>query len=63
MRLLSERGEFIQSKGRFTLPKTIAGYITLDETGKILLPFGCMLVAETSVFLYQDHITIKARVD
>lgn len=61
MNLLNETGEFVQNKGRFVFPKSIASYITLDETGKISFPFGHVLVANVSVSLFQSQITIRTR--
>ena len=61
MNLINEKGEFIQSNGRFTLPKTIAGYITLDETGRVLVPMGISMISTLTVYLFDRSLTVKAR--
>lgn len=61
MDLISELGDHPSGKGWFYYPKSIAGYYTLDETGRVLMPMGISMISTLTVYLFDRSLTVKAR--
>jgi len=61
MKVINEKGEFISGQGVTFVPKSLPFFYTLDETGRIVIPYGKIQIASISVQLFPSSLVIRTR--